>query len=87
MLGKGDKWSAGQIDLLRELAPTGIGRRGIAMKLGRTLRAISVMASKLGIPIAPPSRGSQPTGDWYWKSIIGPMKERVRADVQRIMAS
>lgn len=79
------RWTPEKVAQLRELAPTGIGGPVIAAAIGTTLPGVNHKAGELGIPIV---RGSVRSDSdslaavrARWRARIGPMKERLRAEI------
>lgn len=80
------RWTGAEDDGLRALALTGCGAANIARKLGRTTSAVENRASALRVSVV----RKPATYDWRvecdtvrarWATLIGPMKERLRADI------
>jgi hypothetical protein len=87
------KWTPEKIAELRALAPTGLGSERIAARFGVRVRAVRDKAYALKIAIA---RHSDFDGVLLaetppdilrrrWAPLIGPMKERLRAEVEAIL--
>jgi hypothetical protein len=86
------KWTAEKDAEFRALARTCIGGPRIADRMGVTISALYARAQILDVSIARASSVSYPESSYdeaslRWAALIGPMKERLRADVAMIMAS
>ncbi len=86
------RWTAEKDAEFRALAQTGRGGPFIADRMGVTISALYARAQILHVSIARASSVSFPESSYdeaslRWAALIGPMKERLRAEVREIMAA
>ena len=85
------KWTAERIAELRRIADANYTSKEAAVHFGIAQGAVKNQAAKLGISFHGRARlvmqRHEDAQQALWRDLIGPMKERLRAEVREIMAS
>lgn len=86
------RWSDAEVEKLREFAAAGMSMREAAAALGRTHPSVVSRAGAAGIAFRGHQTDPSKTIDAdvaarrHWSEIIGPMKERLRAELTQDVA-